>query len=303
MSSDRPKGRKANTDRVFELDPARVKPFADQPRKRFRGIAKLAQSIKTVGQVTPILVTDCDDPDYDAELVDGERRLRACLKGGMKVRVAFDAADGASRYLRSVAANFCRQDHDPVETMEAVLALRKSGASDAQIADAFGKTPSWVATYASLRKLSPPVLDEMKIAGDEKGQTRAQKRGRGRLTLSVALLLVRLPPEQQLKMLYRIQAGKMSMAQARTFVHREGLGMGVRVGKHLSSYAKFKAVRSAVENCSHVVERYLDMPGIEIGALIRTASRNEKQELSERLEKLCENLLMLSDALEGEKGR
>ena len=34
------------------LDPFRVKPFKDQPRKRFRGIAKLAASIRRIGQVT-----------------------------------------------------------------------------------------------------------------------------------------------------------------------------------------------------------------------------------------------------------
>jgi len=60
------------------LDPFRVKPFADQPRKRFRGIEQLAKSIRLVGQVTPIVVTPCRESGFDAELVDGERRLQAC---------------------------------------------------------------------------------------------------------------------------------------------------------------------------------------------------------------------------------
>ena len=41
------------------LDPFRVKPFADQPRKRFRDIPQLAASIRLAGQVTPIVVTTC----------------------------------------------------------------------------------------------------------------------------------------------------------------------------------------------------------------------------------------------------
>jgi len=283
--------------RVIELDPARVKPFADQPRKRFRGIAQLAQSIKTVGQVTPILVTDCDDPDYDAELVDGERRLRACRYGKMKVRTIFDNAKGIDRHLQSMAANFCRQAHDAVEIMEAVLSLKKSGMSDAQIANAFGKTVTWVAQYASLNRLSPAVLEELKVAGDEQRQTRAHQRRGGRVTLSVALLLLRLPQQKQLSILHRIQAGKMSMAQARTFVHREAAGMGVRVGSRMSDYSKFKALRTAAENCACTVERYLEMPGVEINTIIRGASRNDKKQLSKLLENLCEQLLALSDAL------
>lgn len=292
MKDGRPK-----TDRVFELDPARVKPFADQPRKRFRDIDKLAQSIRTAGQVTPILVTDCADRDFDAELVDGERRLRACLVGGMKVRAIFDSVDGASRYLRSAVANFCRQAHDSVEIMEVVMRLRESGMSDREITGAFGKTTSWVASYASLRKLSPVVLEELKVAGDEQRQSKTERRRRGRLSLSLALLLVSLPPQKQLKFLNRIRAGRMSMQQARTFIHREAADMGIAVGTRQSTRAKFKALTTAVENCSHVADRYLRMPGVEINALISAASKAEKKLLAQWLEKLCESLLMLSDAL------
>jgi len=73
--------------------------------------------------------------------------------------------------------------------------------------------------------------------------------------------------------------------------------MGIRVGRGQSPYSKFKAVRPALENCSCVVERYLRMPGVEIDPLIRGAAREERKQLSELLETLCESLLMLSDAL------
>jgi hypothetical protein len=41
---------------LISIDPDRVMPFGDQPRKRFRGIKQLADSIKLVGQRTPIQV-------------------------------------------------------------------------------------------------------------------------------------------------------------------------------------------------------------------------------------------------------
>lgn len=50
---------------VYQFDPKRVKPFADQPRKRFRGISKLADSIRLIGQITPIVVTPCEEEGYE----------------------------------------------------------------------------------------------------------------------------------------------------------------------------------------------------------------------------------------------
>lgn len=282
---------------VERLDPARVMPFAEQPRKRFRGIAKLAESIRLVGQITPIVVTRCDDPRYDAELVDGERRLRACLLGGMKVRAIFDEDAFQGRYARSIAANFCRQEHDAVEIMEAVTALLGQGLPGAEVAAMFGKTASWVSQYASLRKLHPQVLDQLKVAGDEQRQTKKELRAKGRMTLSLALLLVPFPQERQRSLLTAIRSRKMSLAQARTFVSRDAAEQGVKVGKRLSERKRLGAILSAVENCSHVAERYLRLPGSEIGPLIRSADRMERKEISEKLERLCESLLMLSDAL------
>ena len=101
---------------VLRLEPRRVKPFAKNPRKRFRGIPQLAESILAVGQITPIIVAPCGEGGYDAELVDGERRLRACLLAKVPVTAILDGNGRvADRYVRSVAANFCRQGHDAVE--------------------------------------------------------------------------------------------------------------------------------------------------------------------------------------------
>ena len=140
------------------------------------GIQKLAESIRLVGQVTPIVVSRCNQDGFDAELVDGERRLRACVMGKMPVKAVIEDVNGdvSSRYVRSVAANFCRQEHDAVEIMEAVVALRDAGRSAEDIAGIFGKTASWVTQYSSLKKLVPDVLNELKIAGDEAKLTRKE---------------------------------------------------------------------------------------------------------------------------------
>jgi ParB/RepB/Spo0J family partition protein len=285
-------------DAILTLDPRRVKPFADQPRKRFRGIKELAESIRVVGQVTPIIVTECKENGYDAELVDGERRLRACLLGKMPVKAVLEQdGDAADRYMRSVAANFCRQAHDAVEIMEAIQALHDAGKTYRQIAAAFGKGTGFVNQYVQLRRLAPPVLDLLKVPADGDPSAPARKRKRARLPLSVAMILVPLEQRLQLKAARVILEAKMGMAEARTYVHKLARSKGVPTRDHRSHYDRFKSVRSAVETCYHTVERYLTMPGSQVKALVSGAPEGERRTLAERLDKLCDSLLMFHDEL------
>lgn len=285
------------TGRVVILDPRRVKPFAGQPRKRFRGIEQLAQSIRIVGQITPVIVTRSASTEYDAELVDGERRLRACLTARLPVKAVFEDALEEDRHVRSVAANFCRQQHDPVEIMEAVTTLKTAGRSIMEISAIFGKSPSWVMQHASLRKLHPEVLEHLKVPGDEVRLTRQQRRAKGRVSFSVALLLSSMDPQQQLAALERIVRGKMGMTEAKTAVAETAAAAGRSVGRNRTNPQRFRSVLSAVTTCSHMVERYLSMPGVEINALLAAATGEERRTLTDRLESLTESLLLLSDAL------
>jgi len=288
----------ATAGQIVELDPRRVKPFADQPRKRFRGIKQLAESIRTIGQITPIIVTDCSEPGYDAELVDGERRLRACLVGKISIVLAVIERDGAAadRYARSVAANFCRQGHDPVEVLEAILALREAGKSNDQIAAILGKNVGWVNQYLGLRRLSSHVLECLKVP-DDADRPKGRSKRQSKLPLSVALLVASLEPRLQLKALNVILAGEMSMAEARTYVWKLAAAKGHKVGAKQSDYSRFKSVRTAVETCYQVIERYLRMPGVEIKHLVATSTKKEREQLAERLDSLCTSLLMLHDEL------
>lgn len=289
--------REQQTGRVVRLDPNRVKPFAEQPRKRFRGIAKLAESIRLVGQITPIVVTACGEPEYDAELVDGERRLKACTTAGIKIKAIFTKDRGkAARFAASVAANFCRQPHDCMEIMEAVRALHNQGHAQEEIAGIFGKAISWVSQHASLAKLAPEVQEELKVAADGARREGHRLRAKGSITLSVALLLVGLPHDQQVAAMRKIVDGRMGMTQARAMVYRIGKKTGVRMRPiHPQRYCN--AVFGAVETCCHTLDRYLDMPGAEIQRLLKSASRSERHSLAKMVDRLCENLIAFGDAL------
>ena len=102
----------------------------DQPRKRFRGIPELAASILEIGQTSPGIVTVVtDDPMYDAQLVDGERRLRACQVAGVRFRVEVwpDEHSTDARFVASFGANFGKQDHDPQEICAGLCRLDAMG--------------------------------------------------------------------------------------------------------------------------------------------------------------------------------
>lgn len=287
----------ARNGHVVLLDPSRVKPFDQNPRHRFRGIPALAESIRSAGQAVPILVAEPRSPQWDAELIDGERRLRACLHGGMKVRASFQDMAAEDRYVTSIAANMCSQRHDAVEIMEAVENLHAAGKTYAEVASIFGKTLTWVVQYRSLAKLDPLLIEQLKLPDDSDGNLRRRLRCGGRLTLSVALLLVAFPHDVQREMYERIRAGDMSMSHARTFCKRFAEGRGISVGKRQSPASQFAALATAIETCKHVVDRYVDLPGAKIGPIIQAASRNERHAMSSAIEALCESLLMMGDAL------
>ena len=91
---------------IEEFDPARVRPLPGLPRQRFAGIEELAASIRRVGQRTPGAVTLVEgDPKVEAQLVDGERRLRACRLAGKPFRAeVVDPGSADAAFVESVAS-------------------------------------------------------------------------------------------------------------------------------------------------------------------------------------------------------
>lgn len=281
------------------LDPERVKPFADQPRKRFRGIAKLAECIRLVGQVTPIVVTPIQEKGFDVELLDGERRLQACRLGKMRIKVVVeDDVKAADRFALAVAANFCRQPHDSVEIAEAIARLRSQGRSTEDIGGIFGKTISWVTQYSSLLTLHPDIRQMLTKAGDEKRESRIRHRQRGRMTLSLALLLVPLKQDRQVQMARRIIKGKMSMEAARSFVRRSTAEAGEKVGKKTSPRAKFIVLFNLFDTFRHRLDQFVDMPHVQLKEIMLSSNAKDRKLLDERLGELSDGLAGLWAALE-----
>ena len=98
---------------------AEVRPDPDQHRKHFpdEHLNGLAESIRGNGQLDPVKVTRLGD---GFQLVDGECRLRACLRAGLEfVRAVVLDVDEGQRLAIQATANLARQDVRPCEEARA----------------------------------------------------------------------------------------------------------------------------------------------------------------------------------------
>lgn len=292
---------------VYEFDPKRVKPLPDQIRKRFTGIRRLALSIKFIEQTTPAkvrLITG--DPDYDAQLIDGERRLRACLLIDRKILAYVDEnVTEKNQYEHSVASNFGRQDHDPMEIVNAILRFRADGKKNDQIAQIFGKSVGWVNQYHSLHKLTPEVQQMMvppdedeeqeNGAGDD-GGSQLQVR-RPTLPFAVALLLVRLEASVQIETANKIIKQCMSTPAARRLVLNELRETGDSGKRRTRPSEQWQALIQLAEQTKERFGVFMDMKGAEFDQVIRFASVEGRQEVQQALVTLASEITQLAESV------
>lgn len=184
-----------------------VRPDPKQPRTHFdqRALAALATSIKKNGQRSPITVRPRRagaKPPY--EIIDGERRWRACQLAGVDtIRIDVEERDfarHADQHRLSVVANFLREGHTVMETSHAlqyqVDAAVEAGQTRGQAAQGLmedlGKSEGWVYQYLSLQRLDPDLQDRLHPdTPDDK-----------RLRFSEAIVLASLEPPRQ-RAIYR----------------------------------------------------------------------------------------------------
>lgn len=153
-------------DSRFEVEVKDVKPNPYQPRKTFdeEKIQELAESIKTHGIFTPILVKKAVK---GYELIAGERRLRASKMAGLKkipaILMEFD-----DRQMMEIALleNIQREDLNAIEEALGYDRLIKNlGYTQEELAKRIGKSREHVANMLRLLKL-PPVVANHVVNGE-----------------------------------------------------------------------------------------------------------------------------------------
>lgn len=182
-------------------------PDPKQPRTYFKesALKALATSILKTGQRQPITVRRRRAGSKTPfEIIDGERRWRACKLAGIEtIRIDVENADltrHADQHLLSLASNFMREGHTHMEISNAlqyqVDAMVEAGQTRGQaiqsIMDAVGKSDAWVYQYLQLQEVCERLQELMHPDTPEKT----------RLRMGEAVLLAGLPEVRQ-KAIYR----------------------------------------------------------------------------------------------------
>lgn len=144
-----------------ELPVSTISPNRYQPREHFgeEELSALADSIREVGVLQPVLVRPADD---GYELIAGERRWRAARRAGLQaIPALIRTTDDASALEHALVENVHRADLNPLEEAAAYQQLIEDfHLTHEQVAARVGR--SRVAITNTLRLLQlPPAIQKM----------------------------------------------------------------------------------------------------------------------------------------------
>jgi len=204
---------------VVDIELTRIVPNEYQPRKGFKdaSLAELAESIKGVGVIQPVLVRKRPDGGY--ELIAGERRYRASIMAGMRTIPAL-VKDVAPLEVLEIALieNIQREDLNPIETAEAYDRLiREFGLTQEDMAKKVGKDRSTVSNFLRLNALPPDVKRDL---------------AEGALSMGHAKAILSLEtPQKQMALRREIITRGLSVREAESMARRMKAGVRVAVKK------------------------------------------------------------------------
>lgn len=151
---------------VYAIDVDRIIPDPDQPRKEFDAdaLARLAESLKTRGQLQPIQVR-WDEGAGRYVVLLGERRWRAAQSAGLtKLQCIVRSAPLASdeKLSLQLVENALREDLSPLEQARAFRTLMdRQGWNQERLAEELAVSRALVYRSLSLLKLPASIQDEV----------------------------------------------------------------------------------------------------------------------------------------------
>lgn len=278
----------------------KVRPFTGQPRTFFdrRSLQELADSIAEIGQTTPCLVRRLDPPEdgYEFELADGERRQRACVMLGrlLKIEIDPDVGDVKKQFKKSVAANFGREGHTPVESARAIQKLRENGESIEAVARLMGRSMAWVNQYSNLLKLDSETLV---LLQPEKTAVEHL------ITVSVALQLVGVPMPTQLELAKRISQLQLSMDKARHLIRATLEERGLSGNSEFRPARELGRISTSISKSVEHLEEFTELSEAKLRLILKGAGLQKRMALlektaslvkcAEQFEKILKNTLQM----------
>lgn len=160
---------------VREIPIEQIRPNPYQPRQQFseESLAELAESIKELGVIQPVIVRQEGESDY--VLIAGERRLRAARMAGLSTIPAIVRTPTEQQMLEmALVENVQREDINPVD---AALAYRRLmdefGLTLEQVAQRVGKSAPAISNTMRLLQLPEYIIKSLKEGIISEGHGRA----------------------------------------------------------------------------------------------------------------------------------
>jgi ParB family transcriptional regulator, chromosome partitioning protein len=151
-----------------------IKANPDQPRGRFDddALEELAESMKEVGVLQPIVVTESPDGYV---LIAGERRWRAAKRAGItQIPAVIRETVGKSTLVEALVENLQREDLTPMEEARAYQQLLENyGMTQEAVATRVGKSRPAVSNTLRLLQLPKPVQELVEKGDLSAGHARA----------------------------------------------------------------------------------------------------------------------------------
>jgi ParB family chromosome partitioning protein len=169
-----PAGVAEPTGGLAELSISSIRPNPQQPRDHFdeEALASLAESIREVGVLQPVLVRSVDD---GYELIAGERRWRAARRVGMQTIPAIvRVADDAARLQQAIVENVQREQLNPMEEAAAYQQLIEDFSfTHDEVATRVGKSRTTITNTLRLLQLPPTIQRYLQDGTLRMGHARA----------------------------------------------------------------------------------------------------------------------------------
>lgn len=191
-----------------EIPLQEIRPNPSQPRMTFDdgSIAELAQSIKAVGLIQPLVVRR--DPQGGYILVAGERRLRALKSiGAQKASCIVQEMMEETSAMVALIENLQREDLYYMEEAQCYeTLLRTYNLTQDELAKRLGKSQSAIANKLRLLKLDEQVKEAMRDSGMTERHARAILKLKGE--------------KEQLKAIEKIKKDQLSVKETEKLVDR-----------------------------------------------------------------------------------
>lgn len=168
-------GAATETAGLDELPVASISPNRFQPRGYFdeEALSQLADSIREVGVLQPVLVRPTGEGDY--ELIAGERRWRAARRVGLQTIPALvRETDDAAALEQALVENVHRDNLNPLEEAAAYQQLVEDfGLTHDEVAARVGRSRTTVTNTLRLMQLPPAIQKAVQEGKLSNGHARA----------------------------------------------------------------------------------------------------------------------------------